>query len=406
MKRAVHIALATAVLALFMASVQSCIARRNEFALYPTRSNVQLPGTIRVWLNSGEACKIQVAGGGYKLIAAGKTIFADSSPLPEVTASAATNGIMIGRDFIGHRQAELVPEPGARLLVNNKPYRGLLRLINNPSSGLMAVNVVDLDDYVAGVVCCEMPSLWKIPALMAQAVAARTYALYRARTRASWSYDVCPTTGDQVYNGISGETSSGWEAVERTRGIVLLYDWKILPAYYHAVCGGHTASRKTVFGEEEITPLAGRECRFCNPSMHGLLGPKMEKYFRWEVTVQQADLASALALQGVNMPSIDAIVPVNIDAGGYAAAVDIRPKTGAPARMPVEKFRLAVGFSKLISPAFNCTKKGNAFVFTGKGYGHGVGMCQWGASGMARENYTSQAILEYYYPGAQVTKVY
>ena len=416
MDRASHVILAVLLAVLCMMSVQSCMARRNEFALYPVQKGVQLPGNVRVLLSAGEPCKLRVSGG-YEITAGRDVLFADSSPMPEATVVAFPGGMSINNQSIRSVQVDVVPKVDGTLWVNGRSYHGTLQLVNRPDRGLTAVNVLGLEDYLGGVIAGEMPSLWPMPALKAQAIAARTYALYRARSRASWEYDVSAGTSDQVYAGIAGETSSSREAVKQTYGTVLLYDWKILPAYYHAVCGGHTASARVIFGEDDVTPLSGVECSYCNPKVQGLSGVKIEKYYRWQVTVPQAGLLAALARQGCKLQALDAIVPVGPDKGGHAADLEIRPaaaKPGSlagaaaaqPIRMTVDKFRSLIGYGKLISPAFTCTKSGDAIVISGRGYGHGVGMCQWGARGMAVDGFGTKAILDHYYPGAEIVKVY
>jgi len=409
MNRASHVILAVLLAALFAASVQSCIARRSEFDMVPMQRGIAMPQKIRVLLSTAQTCIVQVHGG-YEIKAGREVLFTDTAAMPDAVVTAFPGGMTVNTESIRHVQVDIIPKTDRTLFVNHKPYHGSLRLVNRPDRGLMAINVVELEDYLEGVITGEMPSLWPMAALKAQAIAARTYALYRARGRSGWDYDVAAGTGDQVYAGISGATASSRAAASQTRGVILLYDWKILPAYYHSVCGGHTAGNKIIFDGEDITPLAGIECPWCDPKMQGLSGVKLEKYHRWQVKVTHFDLLAALAKEGIKLQSIESIVPLRPDAGGHAGEVDIRPGPGTPrapsVRVTADKFRSLIGYSKLISPSFTCTKEGDTFVINGRGYGHGVGMCQWGARGMAAAGYSAKAILEFYYPGADIVKAY
>jgi len=410
MKRAAHSLVLLLVGLVLLASIQSCVARRDEFILYPTTSEAPpLPGEVRVLLVDADNCRIAVRGG-YEIKAGNDTLFSDAAPLLDATVRATLPGLRLGDQEVKHASVDVIPSRDGSLVVNGLAYRGFLRLTSKPQRGtghwLAAINVVPLDEYLAGVVCSEMPSVWPAAVLKAQAIAARTYVLYRARLRRSWDYDVSCGTGDQVYKGIAGETASARRAVDATRGAVLLYDYKLLPAYYHALCGGRTASRSTVFGEEDITPLSGVVCGYCDPARHGMSGAKIQRLYRWQVSIPAAELAKAFAADGRTIAGIGEIVPVGADAGGYVRDVEVRPAGAAPFRMGLDKFRALAGPGRLISPSFTCSRQGDAFVFLGRGYGHGVGMCQWGAKGMANAGYGTSAILEHYYPGAEIVKVY
>ena len=390
-----------------MASVQSCIARRSELAQYPTFTGMpSKPGDIRVLLAKAQECKVLV-NGGYRVVAGGKTLFSSPRPMPELIVKANGSGIVMGARSIEHGRVEVIPAADGSLRVNGKAYRGRLVLIRRKrqtnAQRLLAVNVLPLDSYLAGVVSSEMHSYWPMPALRAQAIASRTYALYRAGNRTGWDYDVAAGTGDQVYKGVAGETASARRAVRQTRGVLLLYDWKILPAYYHSICGGRTASRKAVFGEADITPLAGVNCKYCDPKLHRR---KNSELYRWQVTVPEAKMTRGLAARGHKIDGIKAIEPLEPDRGRHAREVTITPLSGSPFRLSVNELRSLTGYGKLKSNCFECRKRGDTLVFRGRGFGHGVGMCQWGAMGMAISGYDSKDILGYYYPGAEIRRVY
>lgn len=156
--------------------------------------------------------------------------------------------IKISGDYYNLKTNYIVikPEHNAFISVKNKWYRGYF-IIYNRNNTLTIINHVDIEDYIRGVVPSEMPSGWNIEAHKAQAVAARSYALANLGKRASFGYDLKDTPEDQAYGGASAETARTNQAVADTKGIVLIYDLKIIPAYYSASAGGHTSNSADVW---------------------------------------------------------------------------------------------------------------------------------------------------------------
>ena len=128
---------------------------------------------------------------------------------------------------------------GGFVSAKNKWYRGIF-IVKNINGSLVLINKVDIESYLRGVVPSEMPSSWDYEALKAQAIAARSYALANLGKRARWGYDLKDTPEDQAYNGASAEKDSTDKAVADSYGIVLIYDLKIIPAYYSASAGGQS----------------------------------------------------------------------------------------------------------------------------------------------------------------------
>ena len=135
--------------------------------------------------------------------------------------------------------------------VKNKWYRGLL-MIQNKNGKLTVINNVNIEDYIKGVLPSEMPSGWESEALKAQAIAARSYALANLGKRAKLGYDLNDTTEDQVYGGATAETQKTNQIVENTKGLVLIYDYKIIPAYYSASAGGQTINASSAWGNKDL----------------------------------------------------------------------------------------------------------------------------------------------------------
>jgi len=142
--------------------------------------------------------------------------------------------------------AVIKPASGGYISVKGKWYRGIFIVYNN-SGNLTVINKVDIEDYIKGVVPTEMPRSWCYEAHKAQAIAARSYALANLGKRASHGYDLKDTPEDQCYGGASAEASNTNQAVKDTEGIVLIYNLKIIPAYYSASAGGHSASSADVW---------------------------------------------------------------------------------------------------------------------------------------------------------------
>lgn len=141
------------------------------------------------------------------------------------------------------------PEENGFVSVKRKWYRGYFMLIND-GLGLTVINDVPLEKYLKGVVPSEMPSSWEHDAHKAQAIAARSYAIANLGKRAKYGYDLKDTPEDQAYGGASAETNQTNEAVEETEGIVLIYNGKIIPAYYSASAGGQTRSAGQVWTKD------------------------------------------------------------------------------------------------------------------------------------------------------------
>ena len=141
------------------------------------------------------------------------------------------------------------PAKGGYINAKRRWYRGYL-MIQNHNKKLIVINNVNLEDYIRGVVPSEMPSSWEMEALKAQAIAARSYALANLGKRASLGFDLKDTPEDQAYGGASSETARTNSAVQETDGLVLTYNYKVVPAYYSASAGGQTLNAKQVWGSD------------------------------------------------------------------------------------------------------------------------------------------------------------
>jgi len=280
---------------------------------------------------------------------------------------------------------EIIPQR-VPVEVGGRRYRGSLR-ISGRNGGLRVINVLSMEGYLRGVVPGEMKSRWPAAALEAQAIAARSYALTRMERRADGQFDVFATPADQNYLGLDRETERTNAAVAATSGAVLRYGGQVLPAYYHACCGGSTAKARQVFGDTK-KPLQGVRCTYCTRA----------DLFKWEKTIPLNEAARKLSVNdliglSLQVPGLD----------GRVAEVTLHRADGSTLQMVGSTFRSRLG---LLSTRFKLKAAGSDFVFEGGGYGHGVGLCQWGAKGMADIGRSREQILEHYYPGARIVKSY
>ena len=323
--------------------------------------------------------------------------------------------VSFGRWSCSAGQLNIVPDSNGIVSVNGRRYRGQLQLVTaHDGNSFDVVNVVAVEEYLAGVIGAEMPSYWEPQALEAQTIAARTYCLYIKRQfGANRHWDVRRTAANQVYNGVSEESQAVWRAVGQTAGKVLVCkqpDGKqdIFPSYYGSICAGHTENSENVFGDE-YKPLKGVACKYC---------AKIAKrdFLNWpSVYVPKAKLYSTLVARYPslkklkNIEEITAISSSRYDGLTRITRIKLTDSNGVSDTLRAEDFRLAVDPSghKIKSAAFEIQNAGGRWAFAnGKGYGHGVGMCQCGAEGLARKGRTTEQILSFYYPGAKIKKLY
>jgi stage II sporulation protein D len=284
---------------------------------------------------------------------------------------------------------------GGFLRVDGKRFRDELFIY--PQNGKCeVVNHVDLEKYVAGLLNSEMSARWNLETLKAQAIAARTYALYQMEvaSKDGKSFDMHATVKDQVYEGAHQERYRTIRAVQETRGQILTHGGKTIKAFYHSTCGGHTTTPERVWGvrAKYLTPV---RCEFCHTS------PR----YRWAYRVGHSVLEMAFRMKGLVQKKLTDLKITQKSPSGrvlqvaYADGTERRTING-------DRLREVVGYSNLRSTSFDVLKTGNTYVFDGGGAGHGVGLCQWGAKTMGDRGYKATAILKKYYPLAQVTKVY
>ncbi len=385
-----------AMLPLTALAVFSCSSIQEPVSV-PTLANVTMTvRPVRVLLGvatRAEPLMVSARSDVTVLDGDGKTV-RDKVSLRKTPVGFTKKAVSLGGVDWGAPAIILVPSPGDHIQVDDTVYAGEIVLVKRGES-VAVVNRVSIEDYVAGVVTCEMPSRFERAALEAQAVAARTYVLWQMKQRRLLLYDVTDDTGSQVYGGITGTTGSGKLATERTSGTVLMYNWQFLPAFYFSTCGGRTVNASYLRGAPLIEPLTGVECGYC----------KASKRYRWAITIPGEEIEGALGQAGyITGKLLDLSVVKAID-GGWVDTVEIKSSEGVK-QISGYALRQVVGTSRLYSTNFEIEKSGDKYILRGRGYGHGVGLCQWGANGMADLGHNYVDILKHYYQGAGVLKIY
>jgi stage II sporulation protein D len=313
------------------------------------------------------------------------------------------------------QKVSFVPKEGDFwIYLNDNPYRGLLEVVRNSNGESMRVlNLVYVEDYLKGVVPAEIGKLsfGEMEALKAQAVAARTYSLSNLGQYAEGGYDLEATIADQVYKGVNGEYSLGNQAVELTQTEVLVDDGNLVHAYYHANSGGKTEDVKRAWGKPPKSYLIPVEDEdFCSWANNysweeswtsQVLINNVQEFLRKTKDLPSGQMGSLLDLRVLSRTPSGRVEVLEVltDQGSYRILGDrirwaLRKGSDSGSILPSTRFELQIqrdakGFIQKITAR-------------GKGNGHGVGMCQTGAIGMARKGYSYKDILNFYYRGAKI----
>lgn len=329
------------------------------------------------------------------------------------------------------------------LSYKGKKYRGSIIIQSLPESNITLINELPFDQYLYSVVPSEMPSDWNMEALKAQAVAARNYALVTMGRHNANGFDLCSTEHCQAYNGLGQEKPSTTEAVNETKGKIITYNGKLIPAYFHSSSGGHTEDSENVWGTK-IEYIKGVD------DAYSLGSP----YDNWTFSIDKSAIHEKLTQSKIDLGEIIDIRILETSRYGRVTKLEVKGTKGTRV-FEKEKIRSVIGTRslksiwykletdadifvrgslmetsepgrasnmyvvsaegkvKVSSPANKVIIKGisgtkaynvvpDIYTFDGKGYGHGLGMSQYGAKGMAEAGNSYQQILEHYYKGAKV----
>ncbi len=276
------------------------------------------------------------------------------------------------------------PSPGTTLVVG-----GTLKL-SDRGRGLTVVNELDLEEYIKGVLPAEMNSGWHPEALRAQAVAARTYAVYQRLAVAGREYDLVASTQDQVYRGRQGLDARVQEAVESTRGLILTHQNAPVLAAFSSTAAGPTEDALNVW-DKDLPYLKGVDCPFDTNS----------PYYQWRAAFKIEDLENGLRRFGMSVGTIATLTTYAYSSAGRVTRVRILHSQGELV-LRGEDLRRVVGYTVIPSTQFEVVTVGRDVVLSGRGAGHAVGLCQWGAKELAELGYPFSTILRYYFPGTEL----
>ena len=325
------------------------------------------------------------------------------------------------------------------LTVNGKEYRGCVQILRLDISDMTVINKVSMEEYLYGVVGREMSQSWEIESLKAQAVCAKNYAITNYNKFSKYGFNLCTTTVSQVYGGASAESESVRNAVDAVAGKMLMYDGKPAQTYFFATSGGHTADVSHVW-TASIPYLCGVEDPYEDPKTSG--------HYTWKAEKSAEEIKKILENKGKDIGDIVNVEVTKTDDAGYILEIVI---TGTEGKHTIKKSEARAFFgSGIYSQNYTITApEGNSvcvigrdgkttksvpalvtvtgklanniyilgangvkttvkssgngnYIFNGKGYGHGIGMSQNGARGMAKLGYTYDEILAHYYPGTEL----
>lgn len=311
--------------------------------------------------------------------------------------------------------------PGSLLRYDRKRYRGEIRIMPT-DSGMLVINRLGVESYLRGVVPLEIGNRQpgEVAAVQAQAVAARTYSYVHMAQAGSRAFDMYATVQDQVYGGADAEKQMADDAITATKDMVIRFAGKVINTPYHSTCGGSTAATSEVWWKEPDQPylrpvsdrIPGSEGYYCDPS------PR----FRWTATFQRDELRATL-------DKYLAQYSTGVPAGGVGSVTGVRIEGRTPSdRVRAVTFQTSRGnylvrgndvrfvlrapsgtilnstyFTTEVTPGPN--DEVGTLTVKGGGYGHGIGMCQWGAIGRARAGQDYRTILTTYYPGTTVGRI-
>jgi stage II sporulation protein D len=350
--------------------------------------------TIRVAILQ-EAVMARVSINGFYTIedAASRAVLFTGKDLSGAVTAYSNRVSINNRQYAQNKLLLTIEDPDA-LQVNGRRYHGSLAIVR--SKGAMTlVNYLDLEEYIKGIAVREVSHYWPADALAAQAIVFRTYALYAMKQNASRDFDVTSDVYSQVYGGTGAQRYRITDAINDTAGDVLTYQGAVMPAFYHSTCGGNT-ERAAALWNLDLAPLQGVECPFCRSSPH----------YSWKSTIPVAKAAGLFNKAGVKISQLTGIERLGTDRSGRVTELTLHMSDGTQIKVAAKDFRNILGPDTIKSTNFTVSMHGTAIDIEGIGWGHGVGLCQWGAYFMAKAGYSFREILSFYYPGTQIANIH
>lgn len=288
--------------------------------------------------------------------------------------------------FVPYSEGTFISQNGIFSL-KGKSYQGKLKVYLQKGRYLY-VNYVDSENYLISVVSHEMSPTWPLEALKAQAVVARTYLYQKMEESQGKLFDVEATTNHQVYGGVLEKNGLVKEAIFSTKDQVLFYQGELAQVFFHSCCGGVTASSGEVWGKD-FPYLVVQRSLYCSPA----------PVFRWQVVFSLPEIARRLRVQGLRKIEV-----AERSSSKRVKWVRLYLKSGVR-EIKGDEFRRFVGVTEIKSTYFALKQQGQKVFISGRGYGHGVGLCQWGSRFMAEnQGMDYRRILQHYFPGTTLVK--
>lgn len=352
---------------------------------------------------------LESAGGAVRL----------SLPDQAVTLERFPGGWQLGNQTFAHGPITLRPREDGSLRINDQRYRGALRCVPRAgdSKAFDVVNVLDLESYLGGVLQKELPPRWLPETYKAQAVVARTYAIWEVRTAGAerGHFDVYDDTKSQVYGGMDAETAKSLAAVKATRGQVVVHETqagpRIFKAYFHSTSGGATLGVDAAFNEPPIRALSAQSLGDLSSA---------SQYHRWDaIVISKKELTRRLSLWGkrrghpvANMARAERLEIADTNDFGRPTRFEVVDLRGSHYSLIPEEIRWALNTdapeNELVRSGFftPINNRDSIVISDGRGWGHGVGMCQFSAEAMAKEGKNFLEIVTRSYPGTRVVRAY
>lgn len=364
-----------------------------------------------------------------------------------VSAASETTMLINGTQAAetGGSNLSLMPIEG-NIKINGKEYRGSALFTNASATTLNVMNLVGLEQYLCGVIPSEVPASWNEEALKAQAICARGFAISNFNKHASSGFNVCATTNCQVYGGVASEKASTNKAVNDTAGQVLSYDGKIIESLFYSSSGGHTANVKNVWGsslpylsgvpdpyEPEDVPRHSWSATLTNEEISEIFknnGNDIGTLISLTATTDETGRTYRLTAEGTNgthtltrqstyspfyskgVLSQKYVLSPNSTGARTLYVLSKKGKGTLSAKTAIDskgnKISLSGDFDIISANGKETYDCGDitSYTFVGGGWGHGVGMSQYGAMGMADAGFTYDEIVYHYFPGTELISLY
>jgi len=391
-------------------SINACIRGSIYEEVYKIESAIE-PPILKVGLSKYlgvDSVRISIDSS-FNITRLDGWIIMRNTKIRKATCTSIGDNIKIDDLTIKEKIVRLEPLNDGTVNIDGTNYHGNI-LIHNENDKISLVNEVNVEDYLSGVIGKEIGNSSPEAALKTQAITARTFAIYEQRTSSYKNekriFDLYDDQRSQVYGGIDSETSVTIKVVRETRGTVLAYNNKLVKTFYSSTCGGYTEPAWEIFPndiEKGLPPLAGGKCGYCTSS----------KYYNWKATFKKDELLKIL-LPDKSEKMLQSLTTSRYLPGGHVAQIAVTI-SGEPNNIVLDaysEFRRrinSIGTSpnkNIRSTLFEIKDIGDSYQFIGKGWGHAIGLCQVGAINMASLGWDYRTILQYYYPQADIVKIY